>query len=153
MRPGRRLGAVYERKSLRRRGDFGPVLSIHPHVPRSFVVGHEAGAGQEAQEFEIVVPGQHVDGFEPHAIDRLNGARPDGRKRNGGAGNDDWIAPPCATPVGQDDARNGSLVIDPEQLVDRVRAPRRPPPPLQISRFPYPCLRILHANPPQELRR
>jgi hypothetical protein len=56
-------------------------------------------------------------------------------------------------PVRQCDARNGPLVIDPEDVVDRIRAPRRAPPPLQISGFPYPGLRIRQAGAAQELCR
>ena len=154
MRPSCRLGAVHEFESFREGGNARPVLGIHPGDPGSFVAGHEAGAGQQALQLEVVVTGNHLDRFEPQGIDGLKSVSPDGAKRDGrDTGNDDGIAPPCSTPVRQYDGRNGSLVIDPEEVVDRVRAPRRSPPPLQISGFPYPRLRIRDASALQELRR
>jgi len=56
-------------------------------------------------------------------------------------------------PVRQYDPRYGPLVIDPEDLVDRIRAPRRASPPLQISGFPYACVRSRQASALQGLRR
>jgi hypothetical protein len=56
-------------------------------------------------------------------------------------------------PVGQDDAGNRPFVVDPEELVDRVRAARLTPPPLQVSRLPNPCLDVREASALQKLRR
>ncbi|HYT79587.1 MAG TPA: hypothetical protein VEQ37_10105 [Actinomycetota bacterium] len=118
------------------------------------VVGHETGAGQEVQQLEVVVTGEHFDRFEPQGVDGFDGAGPDGGQRNGGnSRDDDGIAPPSSIPVRQYEARNGPFVIDPEELVNRVREPRRAPPLLQISGFPYPCLRIRQASALEELRR
>ena len=67
-------------------------------------------------------------------------------------GTTDRIASPAALPVRQHDARNRPVVVEPEELVDRVRAPRRAPPPLQIGGLPEPRLRIRQASALQQLR-
>jgi len=137
VRAGWGPAAVHQHESFRHGGHVRPVLGIHPSDPGSFVVGHEAGVGQQASQFDVVVTDEHFDRFEPRGVDGLEGARPDGRKRDGrDTGNDDGIASPCSTPVRQHDARYGPLVIGPEDVFDRIRAPGRAPPPLQISGFP-----------------
>ena len=118
------------------------------------VVGHEAVAGQQAQQLEVVVTGEHFNRVEREGVDGFDGARPDGGKRNDRVtGNDDGITPPGSTPVRQYDACNGPPFVDPKELVDRVRTSWRAPPPLQISGFPSPRFRIREASALQELRR
>ena len=147
MRPRSRLVAVHEHESFRQGGDVGTIPNIHPCISRS-LVGHEAGGGQQPQQIGVVVTRQHLDGFHSQAFDRLESTRPDGCKRNAGAGDDDRIAAPCSTPVGQDDARDGPLVVEPEELFDRVRGSRRAPPPLQIGGFPQSRLRVDETSAP-----
>ena len=48
--------------------------------------------------------------------------------------------------------RRRAFVIDPEELVDRIRAPRRAPPPLEVGGLPNARLRIRQADTLQELR-
>ena len=69
-----------------------------------------------------------VEAGDAEAVRRLERALPERRARNGrDTGAHDQIAPPRRAPVGQDDAGNGPFVVDPEELVDRVRAARCTP--------------------------
>jgi len=146
--------AVNEDETLRQCSRARSVIGIHPGDPGTFVVSHEARVGKQAQQLDVIVAGEHVDGVELELVYGFDRACPDDGKRScRETGNDDGITAPTITPVREDDAGDRPVVVDPEALVDPVRAPRRSPPPLQIGRFPEPRVRVSQASALQELRR
>src|SRR5207302_1590294 len=80
-------------------GNLWSVRRIHPADAEAVAAGHEATAGEQGQQLEVVVPRQHLDRVEAEISDRLERAPPDRGERNGCDGNDDRIAAPASAPV------------------------------------------------------
>lgn len=57
----RRYVIADEHESFRHDGYVWAVFGIRPHDQGSVVVGHEAGAGQQAQQLEVIVTGEHFN--------------------------------------------------------------------------------------------
>ncbi|MDQ3392215.1 MAG: hypothetical protein M3508_12915 [Actinomycetota bacterium] len=70
------------------------------------------------------------------------------------AWDDDRVAlPGVIGPARQQDAGDGPFIVDPEELLDLVRLPRPPPPPLHIRGFPETGLGVGSASALQQLCR
>jgi len=148
------LAAIDEHEALGGRQHGRPIGGIHPRGAVS-MAGGESGALGELSERPIVVADRYVEPCRRLLRRMLHGPSPHGVGLDARrAWDEDRVAlPGIVGPAREQDAGDGPCSVDPEELVDLVRPPRPPPPPLHIRGLPHTGAGIDPASALQQLCR